>query len=334
MKHDNYIEAAMVVSLIVLACAVCAVIGLAIGQWPAIDATFRPAIITGGCTIVGAVGAALVVLWQLRRQAANTIDANRNNEAIKLKKDIYEELVEICRDGTDAGSKLYHYVQRFAGDVGLLRNVYTDEEKLPTELVPKQRYIVVRGLENALAEEVARLIRAVQRWEIVNPKLDLFKYALNNGMFDIQAATKQYHLQTMAILPFADDHPLKMAFKLPNEAGIATLFEQSDSVIHAVARLQQWIADMQVELQNELLGELFNNKVEPRDDPDLSDEELATFKVLRLDRRDELVSYFENETEWGRKLSAMRGEMSEDELATPPLTTEPRAVRELGQPPL
>jgi hypothetical protein len=334
MDKAKLLKAAPAVGIIAGLLAACGLAGYIIGQWPVVDPALKPPIITGAFTILAAMGGALVVLWQLRRQAANTIDANRKNEAIKLKKEVYEELVEVCRDGTDAGSKLYHYVQRFALDVGLLRHVYTDKEKLPPELVPKQRYKVMRDIENDLAVKVARLIRAVQRWEIVNPKLDLFKYALNNGVFDIQAATKQYHLQTMAILPFADVGPLNMTFNLPDEEGMAILFEQTDNVCRAVARVQQWIADMQVELQNELLGELFSNKVTTRNDPDPTDEELAPFKVLRLDRRDELVSYFENDTEWGRRISAMRGEMSEDELSTPPLTTEPRSVKELGQPPL
>ncbi len=331
MEKDAIVETVLVVALTVVGSAVCAVVGSTIAQWPVIEVALRPAIITGGCTIAAAVGAALVVLWQLRKQAANTARANRHTEALNLKKEVYEEVVGICRKGTDASSRLYHYIQRFAGDVALLRNVYTDEEKLPPELIPKQRYKIVRDLQNDLVVKVARLIRAVQRWKIINPKLDLFEYALNNGMFDVEAATKQYHLQTMAILPFSDDAPLKMEFKLPGEDGMAKLFKHSDNVLRAVARVQQWIADMQVELQNELLGELFANQVVRREDPDPTDDILAPFKVLRLDRHDELVFYFKNETEWGRQLAAMRAEMPEDELSTPPLTTEPRSVGELGQ---
>jgi hypothetical protein len=331
MNKANLLKYAPAGAVIAAAAAASGLAGYIIAQWPAIDATIKPAIVSGAFTIVAATGGALVVFWQLRKQAENTARANRHTEALKLKKEVYEEFVKLCRKGSEAAAKLYDYVQRFGADVGLLRQVYSDEEKLPPELIPKQRYKVVKDLENDLAVKVARIIRAVQRWEIINPKVDLFKYALNNGVYDVQAATKQYHLQTMSILPFADEGPLNMAFKLPGEEGMAKLFAQTDYVCRTVARVQQWIADMQVAFQNELLGELFENKVKTRDDPDPTDDILAPFKVLRLDRYDELVSYFKNDTEWGQRLSAMRAEMSEDELATPPLATEPRSLRDIGQ---
>jgi hypothetical protein len=334
MKKANLLKYAPAGAIIATAAAACGLGGYIIAQWPAINATIKPAIISGTFTIVAAMGGALVVFWQLRKQAENTARANRHTEALKLKKEVYEEMASLCRKGSDSAAKLYHYVQRFAGDVGLLREVYSDEEKFPPELVPKQRYQVVKDLQNDLIVKVSRIIRAIQRWKIINPKVGLFEYALHSVMHDLQAATKQYHLKTMAILPFSDDMPLKMAFKLPNEAGMAALFAHSDDVLRTVGRVQQWIADMQVAFQNELLGELFESQVKTREDPDPTDDILAPFKVLRLDRYDELVSHFKNDTEWGRQMTAMSAEMAEEELATPPLTTEPRPVKDLGQPPL
>jgi len=42
---------------------------------------------------------------------------------------------------------------------------------------------------------------------------------------------------------------------------MADLFEHSDNVRRTVGRAMQWIADMQVAFQNELLGELFETQV-------------------------------------------------------------------------
>ena len=51
----------------------------------------RPSLVSGLFTVFAAIGAAYVAFWQLRRQAENINDANRRNEVMKLKKEIYAD---------------------------------------------------------------------------------------------------------------------------------------------------------------------------------------------------------------------------------------------------
>ncbi len=64
-----------------------------------------------------------------------------------------------------------------------------------------------------------------------------------------------------------------------------------------------YIHDFQVEMQNLLLGELFKQKLPPREpiDPNLV--------VVQFERYKELAEYFERETAWGRGKARIEGEV-------------------------
>ena len=55
-----------------------------------------------------------------------------------------------------------------------------------------------------------------------------------------------------------------------------------------------YLYDLRREAQNELLGHLFPHRLAPRQPTD------ADLKVLTLGDSEELIRYFENETEWAR----------------------------------
>ncbi len=59
--------------------------------WVPGQAPVRGAIVSGAFTLLAAIAGVFIVLLQLRRQAKNTIAANRHNEMMKLKKDVYGE---------------------------------------------------------------------------------------------------------------------------------------------------------------------------------------------------------------------------------------------------
>ena len=63
------------------------------------------------------------------------------------------------------------------------------------------------------------------------------------------------------------------------------------------------LSDFQVEMQNILVGGLFESRIAYRSPID------PTSKVIRLDRSVELKRYFENETKWGRHLKQVDEEL-------------------------
>src|ERR1700716_1029250 len=113
MDKSKLLKAAPVVGVIVLSAAACALAGYIIARWPIIDASLKPAIVSGAFTILAAMGGALVVFWQLRKQAENTAKSNLHSEQIKLKKEIYEELLDACHDVIEAVATVESYVQDF-----------------------------------------------------------------------------------------------------------------------------------------------------------------------------------------------------------------------------
>lgn len=80
--------------------------GYIIAQWPTMSPLIKPAIVSGAFTIAAAMGGALVVFWQLRRQALNTIAANKHNEVLKLRKEVYEDAAKLILDAENAAATM------------------------------------------------------------------------------------------------------------------------------------------------------------------------------------------------------------------------------------
>ena len=60
-------------------------------------------------TVVAGVIGALVVVWQIGRQARDAIRQTRHNETLKLKLKVYEEIIATCRSASDAVVNLSSY---------------------------------------------------------------------------------------------------------------------------------------------------------------------------------------------------------------------------------
>jgi hypothetical protein len=67
---------------------VSSIAGYVIGAWESIPQHVQGPIVSGAFTLLAALAGALVVFWQLGRQAMNTINANKQNERMKLKKQV------------------------------------------------------------------------------------------------------------------------------------------------------------------------------------------------------------------------------------------------------
>jgi hypothetical protein len=136
----------------------------------------------------------------------------------------------------------------------------------------------------------------IERWQIVDPRLDVFRLAFGVALRDLREAWQPLaQLVSGVVAPMPGAAPPQ----LPPKETLQKIKEASDGVLHAAGKLSSWVADFQLEVQSLLLSDLFPNKLKHREplDPELF--------VVRLDRAAALRDYFENRTPWGMEMKVI-----------------------------
>ncbi len=236
---------------------------------------------------------ALVVVWQFGAQARKAIEQNRINEGLKLKLRVYEEILQGCSAAIDAETSLSNLVLMFQTDVEAAHQfpppngVYrTPAARMPAYLEADRRF----------SDATIDVVLLTERWQIIDPRIDLFRFALLSAMHGHREASAAY-------FPFAMD---AMPLELPGPPGqppqlrvwtppdLHRTQALSTALFDAVKTCESYVADMQVEMQNLLVGGLFESRIAPREPLD------PKYVALRLDRYEQLKAHFENDTPWGQ----------------------------------
>jgi len=252
---------------------------------------------------VGTLGA-VVVVWQIGEQARLALAQNRENEATKLKLQVYGEISQICRRASDTQISLSSYVRNFASNVNLIQQWQL--KGIPWT-VPRERFPALQELDRQFEDAAIEIVFATERWQIIDPRIDLFRYAMNSALHDAREAFHAYVPFAVQAMPMempaeATGQPRLFPWRVPDAARLNALTE---TLISALDTCGTYANDMHVEMQNLLLGGLFGNRVPPREPLD------PKFKALRLDRYAELKHYFETQTEWGKTAERVMSEVRE-----------------------
>lgn len=254
--------------------------------WVTGQAPVQGAIVGGAFTLLAAIVGVFIVLLQLRRQAENTIAGNRHNEMMKLKKDVYEEAQPVLHAAKVAQKAFHWCIKRFLIDIENVR-------KLP-QWVPKTSMPVLSEDMQLSHDATHAAISVTEKWRIIDPRLDVIRIGLLAALTDVTAQYGAYSQFAPRYMAFEKDGAARVDAARPNAEDLITLNELTTSLSKAILTLYFYTVDFETELQNALLGELFERKLwrrRPR---------YAGDKVLCLDDHDALMTYFLEETEWGR----------------------------------
>jgi hypothetical protein len=247
---------------------------------------------------IGAIGTVLlaaIAVWQIGRQAKHAIQQNRHNEAQKLKLQIYQVSLQAFESYSSAELAYSSF----------LRNVQMDLDhykiQQSTGLKPKPPRARVRKLNElnlALTMRTMELIRLVEQWHIIDARLCLFQEALNAANHDINKAHKPFFQAALSILPVpqtdaADDNSILPWTPLVAEQE-QTFLQLLHNLLDKLDTAACYVMDFQAEMQNLLLGELFEHRARVRVPLDPSK------IVLRIADYDRLMEYFERESDWGK----------------------------------
>jgi hypothetical protein len=279
------------------------VVGFIIAVWSGLMPPVQGAIIGGAFTVVSAAGAATVVFWQLRRQALNTIAANQHNEAMKLKKEVYAELVEVCRKALDAKRALSSFVMQFEMDVRMRRGLVTQGLSYDA---PRARVTELLNKYYEAGDKLSDVTLLQERWEIIDPRSFVFRLAFGYAHHLQTTAWAPYFNMAMAFMPKLDNQ----LWSVPEEREFEIIREQTELFQEALSMHELYILDFQTEMQNMLLGDMFKgHKVEGR--KPLQEK----YRTVKLDDHVALREYFEN-TDWGKGIKATE-ESARNAISTP-----------------
>jgi hypothetical protein len=166
-----------------------------------VDPAIWAAIIAGAAAFIAAGLSAGVVVWQIGKQAAAAIEQNRDNERLKLKVKIYEEIVSACAEATDAHIAFTTYVRLFLSGVEIARSLKLQGQRF---LPPAARWPQLSNLLGAAKSKTIEFVCFVERWGVIDPRLEVFKSAFNAGLFDADQVWRNYSQLSMRLMPLQD----------------------------------------------------------------------------------------------------------------------------------
>jgi hypothetical protein len=274
--------------------------GVTVGDiWSGLDAAARALIVSeligASATIGAAIIGVLVVFWQIGRQARFAISQQQHTERLKLKLDVYRELLRLCEAARHSIIQAHNFTGSFTQQLESYEAVATQGV---VGIVPKSRATDFIEVWKKASDAVLDLIAWTEKWEIIDPRIEVFRTAFNATLHDNREEFAAY----------VDIASITMPRDQVGPTGQLTLFpwqpptgDDREKLFSATARLREslfdlgsYVEDLQKDMQNLLVGELFGRRLRPRLplDPEVV--------VVTLDRFDFLMKHFDENTAWGQ----------------------------------
>jgi len=248
-------------------------------------------------TIFGIVVGAGLILYQLGRQHKNELRIQQENYREKLRLEIYQEFSKVLEEANDKTSD----VGMYAFIIPTHFKVYMAQ--LNAGLKPAPLRARAREFSNKhsnASNSIIKLIRLFEKYEIISPELDIFKLAIIVANYDIREAFQPLFnlLSQMLPIDIVDNtgNTQLANIRMPSPEQMIRLDDLVGKYKNAEDDLRCYLFDLNIELQNIFLRNLFNNEVKRRNPLD------PKIKVITTNPEDmiKLRKYFNEETAWGK----------------------------------
>lgn len=273
---------------------------------------FQASALGATATIIAAAIGFGAIVHQIGRQARVAITQQRDNEAMKLKVDLYRQITETCERATDAELQLTGPIRDF-----LLHLAIASDSKaagLPFT-IPAGRMPEIIRLRGVAVQAAIEIITTVEHWRIVDPRMAVFQLAINVALRKLDAAWTAFFPLAMRALPMdLSDGSGIFPWEPAGDEARKELTGAAEKLYEAAGQINCWVGDFRDAMQAQLLGDLFGNEVSRRNPPD------PAYRLITLEEHAALISYFEHETDEGREMVALE----QAARAAHPLSPPPR----------
>lgn len=257
----------------------------------------RPWWIGDAVTVFSILVSVLIIRFQMKKQHEGELEVQKENSRDTLRLEIYQEFSEVLSDAASKNSDVGMYAYLIPVHLKNYRDqVNSGLNPLPT----KDRAQSFLQRHQSASDASIKLMRLIEKYEIVSPELEIFKTAINVVIHDMREAFVALHLSLSSILPVevltpqGDTQTGNIA--TPTEDQLQNLDKLVNKYKSASDDMLSYLFDFNVELQNIFLKNLFNNTVKKREPLDPSMKVITTepHEVAKLNR------YFDEETSWGK----------------------------------
>lgn len=256
---------------------------------------YLDSLIAGAAILIAAV----LVSWQVKRQFKDNRELQKQVERNKIWLQIFQEITQkkidlmnakLAATGFKAGvlSELeFAATAPRAGVVSNLKNRHV------------QQFL---DLTSDLNSQIADLVILLEQYEIIKPGLSIFRKAFHSVAYDLLFLGMDLFEQYLTALPveIVVDSALAGEKELveppkPSEETLTAIRNLSRAYQKCADVLSGFDYDLGVEIQNLLLGDLFEHRVPERQplDPDVVVVSAAPEKLAKLE------AHFEENTNWG-----------------------------------
>jgi hypothetical protein len=272
-------------------------VGDLLNLWNGFGAETKAAIIQGAATLLAALLGFGAIFFQLRSQGRQARDGVAENERRRLKAAMYEDAVAVCRRLADSAIDMSTYLHTLNVEIAVAAGA--NELNMAYD-VPQARYPAILDLHRSFSEAALRFIFLIESRQFVDPRIVVFRTAFNSVLRDTRhLMTWEFFSQIVPVLPTEAPSGELYPYTPPSPTSLAAIRRVTDKMINVLRDAIMYTDDFLVEMQNSLMGDLFEHSVPARVPVD------ASGKVISLRNANELEQWFRTQTEWGRETQAL-----------------------------
>lgn len=241
----------------------------------------QPALLSSFTTLSVFVLGFLTIVGTAFANRRNTLKAARDDQKLE----IYKEALVKIDAAVDAQSEADSYLRNAITSLRI-QNDSVKEGIYPN--APRQRFPEFSALHYAQRKKVIDLHLFLEQWAVIDPRLEAFRKAFGyQGRVLMDAESV---LNPLLILALPTDNPTGGTFpySVPPSSLLDQLVSAADRYHYETGLLSAYVGDLNVELQQLLLGHLFGHRIVRRDAPDPGQ------FAIRLDRHRQIVRHFES----------------------------------------
>lgn len=240
------------------------------------------------------------LFFQIRSQGKQSRDAVAENERRRLKANMFEDAVLICREVSDTAIEISNTLRMMTVQIEYAAQAHA--ARLPYDL-PTVRFPGLLEQYRHFTDATLKFIFLVEQRQIIDPRILIFRTAMSVIMHDTRVQLFEelvpHVFKAVPVqLPdgtFCEYVPPAM----PEALSIKIICER---LIDSLGDGMAYAEDFLIELQNHLLGDLFGQKAAHRKPAD------PTKQVITFEHADELQTWFATSTAWGIKLAQVEAD--------------------------
>jgi hypothetical protein len=268
--------------------------------WGGFGPETKAALIGAFSTIgVGIIGFGGLIL-QMRSQGKQSRGAVAENERRRLKAAMFEDAVSICREVADAAIELSNTLRIMMIQLEYAAQARSDGQ--PYDL-PSARFQKLSEEYENFSGAALKFVFLVEKRQVVDPRILIFRTAMSVAPHDTRNLMySDFVTHVMRVIPAQLPDGTMFPWTPPTVDQAVIIKNLSERFIDSLGDAVTYTEDFIVELQNHLLGDLFNKVVAHRKPYD------PAKKVVTFEQADELGRWFATSTAWGRDAARIEAE--------------------------